>query len=458
MPLPRSRRLALLAGAFAALVALLVAWRAVAPGRKADAVLVARVKRGDFRVAVTTTGELRAQKFVQVQGPPNLPAAQIYQPVKITSLVPEGTVVKEGDVVAELDRGAVASKMNDVNSAVQKAEALFVQAQLDSTLNLSKAREEIRTLEFGLEEKRLAKEQATFEAPTIRRQAEIDLQKADRALAQARRDYQTKSEQARQKMREVSADLDKQKNQLAVIQEVLAGFTIKAPSPGMVIYAKEWGGRKKAVGSQVSPWEPTVATLPDLSKMESLTYVNEIDVRKLAVGQPVTITLDADPTKRLRGKVTAVANVGEQRPNSDAKVFEVKVDVQQPDTTLRPGMTTSNAIETAVVKDARFIPLEALVADGGRTYVFRRAGGRVTRQQVETGVMNENEVIVTRGLDDADEVLLAAPADASTVATVTLPAAARRPADTVRRVPVPAATPAPAPAAAAPATKTTAAR
>jgi multidrug resistance efflux pump len=85
----------------------------------------------------------------------------------------------------------------------------------------------------------------------------------------------------------------------------------------------------------VSPWEPSVATLPDLSMMESVTFVNEIDVRKLAVGQPVALTLDADPSKKLVGKVSAVANVGEQRPNSDAKVFEVKVLVEKPDTTLR---------------------------------------------------------------------------------------------------------------------------
>jgi len=54
----------------------------------------------------------------------------------------------------------------------------------------------------------------------------------------------------------------------------------------MVIYVKEWNGRKRTVGSQVNAWEPGVATLPDLTQMESVTYVNEIDVRKLAVGQP----------------------------------------------------------------------------------------------------------------------------------------------------------------------------
>ena len=67
----------------------------------------------------------------------------------------------------------------------------------------------------------------------------------------------------------------------------MQGFTIKAPAPGMVIYVKEWNGKKKTAGSQVNAWDPTVATLPDLTQMESITYVNEIDVRKISVGQTV---------------------------------------------------------------------------------------------------------------------------------------------------------------------------
>lgn len=204
---------------------------------------------------------------------------------------------------------------------------------LDSALNLSTAREEIRTMELGLEEKRLAKEQATYEAPTIKRQAEIDLEKAERALAQAKEDYKTKTEQEKAKMREVGADLGRQRNMLQLVQGVMQAFTVRAPAAGMVIYVKEWNGRKRTTGSQVNPWDPTVATLPDLSQMESVTYVNEIDVRQIAVGQPVVLTLDADPTRSLTGKVTMVANVGEQRPNTDAKVFEVRVEIDKPDTT-----------------------------------------------------------------------------------------------------------------------------
>src|SRR3954463_14979608 len=101
----------------------------------AEASLVAPVKSGEFKVTVTTTGELRARKFVQIQGP-NSQAAQIYQ-TKITWIVPEGTIVKEGDKIAELDRGPAATRLQTVMLDNQKAQAEFTNASLDSTLNLA---------------------------------------------------------------------------------------------------------------------------------------------------------------------------------------------------------------------------------------------------------------------------------------------------------------------------------
>jgi len=418
------------------------AWLLARDAGGEDPAVVATVKRGPFRVMVTTSGELRARKFVQIQGPSDMQQAEVWQ-TKLSSIVPEGTVVKEGDVVAELDRSGVAAKISEVTLALQKAQAQFEQATLDSALNLSKAREEIRTQESAMEEARLAKEQAVYEAPTVKRKAEIDLEKAMRALAQSKSDYKTKTEQAQAKMREVGSDLEQQRNRLARMQKVMEAFSIRAPAQGMVIYIKEWNGKKRVAGSQVNAWEPTVATLPDLSEMESITYVNEIDVRKVAVGQPVFLSLDSDPSKKLPGKVTAVANVGEQRPNADAKVFEVKVLVQQTDTTLRPGMTTSNAIETLTIKEALYVPLEAVVNEGGQSFVYKRNGSSAVRQQVETGAMSDDEVVIVRGLAEGDRVLLSPPADAAKLETVKLPGSGNTPpattgdsAEKARRVPV----------------------
>ena len=455
--IPRNRWITMLVIVLAVIG--VTAWYFTPASAGEDNAVIARVKKGDFHVVVTSAGELRAKKFVQVQGPLNMQQADIYQ-TKISSLVPEGTVVKEGDVVAELDRSGIAAKLAEVTLALQKAQAQYTQAQLDSTLNLATAREDMKTMELSLEEKRLAKEQAAYESPSYKRQVEIDYEKAARQLAQAKANYTTKTQQAIAKMAEVGADLQRQKNKLQSIQDVMGAFTIKAPSPGMVIYVKEWNGKKKGIGSQVSAWDPTVATLPDLGQMESLTYVNEIDVRKVAAGQKVMVSLDSDPTKKLPGSVVAVANVGEQRPNADAKVFEVKILLAQPDTTLRPGMTTSNAIETNTVKNALYVPLEAVAVEGTTPFVYRKDGSNVTKQQVETGLANENEIVVAKGLEKDDRVMLTAPADKDKLTMKTLPGAKPLPpqpgpADTPATArPVPVKPPAPNAAPAAPAAAT----
>lgn len=394
----------------AAVLAIPAAWLLARDTGSDDPTLVARVKRGAFNVTVQTTGELGALESMEITAPAGARQAQIYQ-MRISSLVPEGTVVDSGDVVAELDRSELASKQSEAMLALEKAQAVYEQAMLDSALNLSQAREDIRSKELALEEAKLEKEQSVYEPPTVQRQAEINLERAQRAVDQGKADYQTKTEQSRAKMREVGADVERERNKLTIIQDIMTGFTVRAPAPGMVIYEKEWNGRKKATGSMVNSWDPTVATLPDLSKMESITYVNEIDVRNVAEGQPVVITFDADPTKQSTGTVSKVANVGEQRPNTDAKVFEVRITVAEADTTLRPGMTTGNAIETLSLDDVLYVPIEALNSQDGIPYVFQQSGGSVRKQEVVTGAMNDNEVVILDGLEEDDRVLLIPPSD-----------------------------------------------
>jgi multidrug efflux pump subunit AcrA (membrane-fusion protein) len=394
------------------------AWPSV--GSETEASLYAPIHQGTFKIAVTTTGELRASKFVEITGPPGAQTAGIFQS-KISSLVPEGTVVKTGDVIAELDPSSVATQLNQVQLNLQKAQADFTAAELDSALALAQAREDVQTAEYALEEKKLAKEQEQYEAPSVKRQAEIDLEKAQRALEQSKRNLDTKTKQAIAKMSSVGADLNQQEIKVKSIQDVMGSLTIRAPSPGMVIYVREWNGKKKGVGAGWSPWDPTVATLPDLTQMVSNTYVNEVDIRKLAVGQHVVVTLDADPSKRLPGMVTEIANVGEQRPNQDSKVFEVKIRIVQVDTTLRPGMTTGNQIETASIANVLSIPLEAVTNENGFSYVYKKVSRGVVKQMIETGPTNDNEIVVQRGLAKTDHVLLVPPANKNDIETITIP-------------------------------------
>ena len=372
--------------------------------------LFAQPQRGPFQVTVTTTGELKAKNSVKIYGPSSTRQLRIYE-MKLLRLVPEGTVVQKGGFVAELDRSELNTKLNDANLELQKAQSQYEQAMLDTSLTLSKERDNQVNLAYAMEEARLKKEQATYEAPSIKRQAEIDFEKAGRALEQAAENYQTQVKQGIAKMREVEAELSKSQNMVGMLVEAGQGFTIMAPENGMVIYKRDWRGQKLTTGGTVNAWDPVVAELPDLSIMESITYVNEVDIQKVNAGQAVYIGLDADPNKKLNGTVTRVANIGEQRPNSDAKVFEVAIEVSQADTTLRPAMTTSNTIVVAEIPEALYIPLETIHTQDTLNFVFVRRGSRVMRQEVLLGLLNENEVIVEAGLDEADRLYLSLPTD-----------------------------------------------
>ena len=261
-------------------------------------------------------------------------------------------------------------------------------------------------------------EQSAYEAPAMRRQAEIDYERAQRTYEQAKKNYVTRKKQAIAKAQAAEADLMKERQRLDLYQKTMQEFTIKAPADGMVVYAREWNGKKKVVGTAINSWDPTVATLPDLREMESITYVSEVDIQKVAVGQKVKLKLDADPNKQLSGGVTSVANIGEQRPNSDSKVFEVRIKVNEADTTLRPAMTTSNEILVAKLDSVLSIPLECVHTEGSATFVYKKKGGSVVKQEVKLGLMNDNATVVQSGIDESTVLLLTVPPESGKLKVV----------------------------------------
>jgi multidrug efflux pump subunit AcrA (membrane-fusion protein) len=153
---------------------------------------------------------------------------------------------------------------------------------------------------------------------------------------------------------------------------------------------------------------PVIATLPDLSKMISVTWVNEIDISKIKTGQKVTLGIDAFPEKKMEGEVFALANIGQLLPKSDAKVFEVKIRLFGSDPDLRPAMTTSNVIRTGTYSNEVYIPSDAIFNDDSLNYVFIWDKTSY-RQIVEPGPENENYTIIRQGLQPGDRIHLTPP-------------------------------------------------
>jgi len=371
------------------------------------ATLEVKLTRGNFEILVTTTGELQAENSKLITAPAELRSRNLrFGQLKIQDLIPEGTVVDSGNYVAQIDRSDADNRLKDMLDELEKEEYDLLKTKLDTTIQLRNLRDELINLEFNMEEMEITLEQSIYEPPATIRQARINLDKATRAFDQAKKNYKLKVQQANADMRDAEINLAKKQRQKDEMMSVLDKFTIYAPAPGMLIYHKEWGGQKRKVGSNISPWDLTVATLPDLASMISKTYINEIDISKIQVGQEVRIGVDAFPEKEYTGKVFEVANIGEQLPNTDAKVFEVVIKVDGTDPILRPSMTTSNQIVTSIFEDVLFLPLEAIHVNDSIPFVYKKNG---TKQVVILGESNENEIIVEQGLEENDKILLTLP-------------------------------------------------
>ena len=378
-------------------------------GRQSNQNLIsAKVKSGEFKITVTTTGELEAKSSEKIYGPAGLRTVGIWQ-VKIENIIPEGTRVDSGAFVATLDRTEVSNKLKDLQSELERLQSQFTKTKLDTSLEMRSARDELINLKYSMEEAKLTLEQSKFESPATIRQGTIEMEKQERALDQAQKNYKLRLEKAKANMAEVAASLNQKQRSYESMVQVADQFTINAPKKGMVIYKRTWDGTKMGVGSTLSAWENVVATLPDLSSMISKTYVNEVDISKIKIGQKVDVGVDAFPEKKFTGSVFEVANIGEEIQGSNAKVFEVKIRVKEFDSILRPAMTTKNAIITATVPKVIFIPIEAIHTQDSLSYVFLKEGRSIQKQEVKVGQSNENEIIILDGLKADEEVLLSMP-------------------------------------------------
>jgi multidrug efflux pump subunit AcrA (membrane-fusion protein) len=357
-----------------------------------------KVQKGQFEISVISAGELLAEKSVDIKGPEIAMGRDIrFFNIKIQDLIPEGTVVKEGDYIATLDRTDLNNSLKDAQDLLTTRQTNLDMKLLDSAVVLNDLRDGIKNQRFIVQEAAMTLHNSKYEPPTTIRQAEIELDKSQRSLEQLQRSYTQILAQNKTDIINQNYWVNKVSRRVKDIEEVLSEFTVKAPAPGMVIYKREWSGNKRKVGSMIDPFDRVVATLPDLTSMLSKTYVNEIDVSKMKIGQNVNITIDAFPKKMYTGTVSFVANVGEKLLNSDDKVFEVQIKVAGSDLALRPSMTTGNKIIVSTVKDAIYIPVECVQAGvDSIPFVYTKKG---IKQIVLLGESNEKYVLIEKGLD-----------------------------------------------------------
>jgi len=388
---------------FAAFLILYLFNRVTSKGETVD--FFTEVQKGEFEIAITSSGELIPERSVDIKGPEFKGDGDIRGVmIKIQDLIPEGTLVKEGDYVAALDRTEVANALKDVEELLKKLKENLEMKLLDTAVNLNEYRDEIKNQRFRVEEAAMTLKNSKYEPPTTIRQAEIEFDKSQRVLEQRERSYARRLAQYRTDIYNQNYWISRVSKRVRDFEEVLEEFTVKAPAAGMVIYKRERNGSKRKVGSIINPMDRVVATLPDLTSMISKTYINEIDINKLKPGQKVLISVDAFPKKGFKGEVSFVANIGEKLPNTNDKVFEVLIKIDGSDPDLRPSMTTGNKIIINTYPEAIFIPIECVQAGTDSiTFVYKK---NRTRQVVLPGSSNDKYIVIEKGLEPGTQIYI----------------------------------------------------
>lgn len=374
------------------------------------------VKKGSFEQAISVKGEIQGKDAVVINLPDDLRLRdlRIYS-LKLKDIVQEGTSVKKGDWVATLDAATINQQMQNNNEDLIQRRAELNDAKIDSTIELTKLREELEEFKYDLEYKELELEQSKYESPAYQRTKRMEYDKTVRQMEKKRRDYELKRLELKIKTQRIARRYEEFATRDSLLKKAMSACRVTAPKDGMVMYAKLWGGRKIRVGDDISFFNPVIATLPDMSVLVSETYIKEIDITKIHIGDPVEITIDALPGKTYSGSISKIANIGQEIPNFDTKVFRVLIDLEENNPEIKPAMTTDNRILLNDLNEVVKIPREAIYADSGKTFVYFRQNGKTWKKEIEPGIENDEEVVINSGLAENDKIIITEPEEATEI-------------------------------------------
>ena len=365
----------------------------------------AEVKRGEFLLSIKASGEIRAASSFTLTTP-----RLTWGQMQINFLLPEGTTVKKNDVIVRFATTTIDKTIQDKESELNILRSELAKFRAENVVRISDLEGNLKTMELTYEQAKLQVEKMKFEAEVQRKESEINLEKNRIAFEQAKKKIVSqkvaeKSEEQKQllKIQQTLNDVNRAKQEKEQ-------YTLKASMDGLVVYETNWQtGRKVSVGD--SPWPGmSIVSLPDLSAMQSVCQINEVDISKVKASQNARVKLDAFPDREFPGTVKSVGTIGQQNDRSSTvKTFEVVVDIKGTDPVLKPGMTTSNEVVMATLADTLFIPLEAVFEKDGKAIVYKIFGSSARPLEVGMGTKNSNYIVVSSGLQGGDKVALRDP-------------------------------------------------
>lgn len=416
-----------------------VGWRMKSSkGSKKVDLIFATCDRGTFIHEVNGKGSAESAKNVDV-------ASQVEGTATVIYLIPEGTDVKKGDLLVELDSSDVDEKLDSQVVTTNTSRA---------TLNSSRAT--LRSAEISLEEyvegtfeqSWMEYENTIFEAEQTRKQQadsarfterllnlnystelqyEIDKvaeEKAKNSLEVANLKKMTLLKYTSEKeitslmsdIETARAKVDSDKNSYNInlnrenrYRAISANCKIKAPQDGQVVYANQDSRRMSESdmikeGSTVRQRQVLIR-LPDKTQMQVKTMINESNISSVKVGMPAKITFDSIPNRVIEGEVVKVNLYPEIVWMSSAKDYVTLVKIKEDVPELRSGLTAQVRIIADEQKDVLMVPVHCVMEYGNKTYCLTYADGTWGCKEVLLGASNEKQVIILGGLEEGDLVV-----------------------------------------------------
>ena len=358
-----------------------------------------RVRRGAFISEIVLSGEVEAAAGDMLAVPP-LPSWQ----TAIKWIADEGTAVKAGEPVVELDNGALTSELESKRQTAMQTVQELQQKEAEWEADLEQKGLEVEKKLSELEKARLAalvprdllslrgyeEKQNTLRRTTTEHEKAVDLLKSRRTAVDAER-------------QNLVLRIEKAQREIAIAEQAINALVLRAPRDGIfVIRDHPWEGRKLQTGDPVWVGFP-IAMLPDLETLRVKAALADVDDGKIAVGMPVTMTLDGYPDVPFAGRITSISAVAqESQRQSLRRQFAVMVELDRLDRErMRPGLSARVIVSREKRPQALLVPRSAVDFGGEKPRARLRSGGF---KDVTLGSCNAIDCVVTSGLAEGEAV------------------------------------------------------
>lgn len=284
------------------------------------------VRRGDVTVKSYARGELRAVRSATLIAP------NLFGTVQVTRLAPLGAFSREKDLVVEFDDSEVLSRIEDKQLELDQIDQQITKAEADLAIRSSQDQVELLSARYAVRRAELEVQRNELLAAIDQQKNKLNLEEARKRLSQLESDIKSRKEQALAELAVMQERKNKGNLEMTRERARLQQVKLLAPISGLVAIRQNRTGfffpgmqiPDVREGDQVQPGIP-VADVLDLSEMEIVAKVGEIDRANLTEGQEAELTLDALPDQRLKARIKSLSGTASSNAFSfdPAKRFDV---------------------------------------------------------------------------------------------------------------------------------------